>query len=201
MTVILGLKTNNEVWIAADSLVVADNLIVDTTKSSKLLKLSNCVIGFSGNVMFRDYFDLFANQCTKQLSELLPDNPTRHNVMMTFITFWSFIREHEARMSAEDPETYSALVATPNSLYEVDFDNTVTELPRFGSVGSGGVMATGVLECLWSRSVAPEDMLKETHKIVCTYNNMCGGTQEIINVTNRNQPAVKVQKKITTKIS
>jgi ATP-dependent protease HslVU (ClpYQ) peptidase subunit len=180
MTVILGLKKNNEIWLSADTRITANNSIADSAFTSKVLNLKNCFIAFSGNVMFRDYFELFSNERSFEFPEVFN---SKLDVMKVFIKFWGFLKENEARIFGDDSESYTALVATATSLYEVDPDNTVTELSSFGAIGSGGLIASGVMDYLISKEEQPEIILQESHNVACKYDVSCGGDQEIFNVT------------------
>ena len=185
MTVILGLKKDNQVWISADTRITADTAIVDSSHGTKIVKLKDCVVGFAGNVMFRDYFELY---CSERLAQdpngsIFNGFTSRLDVMKVFIAYWVFVKETHGRILGEDAECYTALVATPNTLYEVDPDNTVTELSSFGAIGSGGTIASGVIDCLLNRDERPEVILEEAHNVACKYDTACGGSQEVINVT------------------
>jgi len=185
MTVVLGLIKNNQVWLSADTRIVADTSIVDSSHGSKLIKLKDCVVGFAGNVMFREYFELYCHERLAQEpnESIFNGFTSRLDVMKVFIAYWAFVKDNHARIFGDDEQGYTALVATPNTLYEVDSDNTITELSNFGAIGSGGVVASGVMDYLLGRDERPEVILEEAHNVACKYDSACGGSQEVINVT------------------
>lgn len=182
MTVVIGLKHEGEVWIAADSRVTDDDgtkFDLDVGIDSKLFKLNHCVIGFAGDLTAKSMMESYLGSHRSKKNAVITD---RNSVMKFFLDFRSFLKTTVGMEESEIAKIdVSWLVATKERLFVCDGDNAILEFSSFCTIGTGAYSARAVLEYteLYNPELSPQEKLTRAHKVAVKHNATCGGTQEV----------------------
>lgn len=191
MTIIIGLKRNNEVLLCADRRISSGDLYSDSYGEegfdSKLVVASNFVIGSSGSISIRNMMELFL-----QKEEILNfEIESKIDVIEFFLKFKKFVHK---RLGLGSPDTNSPqelhgadwLVATRDKLFEINQDFAVMDTPKVALIGSGSYIGLGAISILLEEKPELDNvsLLEKTHRVVLKHQYNCGGSPQIINATN-----------------
>jgi ATP-dependent protease HslVU (ClpYQ) peptidase subunit len=186
MTIIIGFKKDNQVWIACDRYITYGDLIVDPKLDSKLVHMANAVIGGCGDLTIRNHLELYISKGNNYEIVL----SSKNDVMQFFINFKKYLTKTAGLGEAEHNQVQEFhnsgfMVATSDRLFLVDEDCGVIEFDRFCCAGRGEEMGLALLEYFYTfkKSTKPETMVKRIMKVIYKYQNSCGGQPTLVNVT------------------
>lgn len=187
MTVIMAIKRNNEVWVGSDTRISSGDFKIDCEikQDCKLVLLDHAVIGAAGDLTMRNLLELFISRGAKETVF-----ETKLDVITFFLGFRKFLKRHAGLGESEQNQVQNLhntgwLVATKTSIFEVDQDGAVLEIPDVCVIGSGSLTARAVLDYIFTyqpKFSTPKAMLR-AHEMAIKHNLSCGGSQVQVNVT------------------
>lgn len=186
MTIIFSFKKNESVWIACDRYITYGDIVINPKQDSKLVHMTNAIIGGAGDLTIRNHLELYVSK-----GEIInTEFNTKNDVMQFFINFKKYMTKVGGLGEAEHNQVQQFqnagfIVATRENIFEVDEDCGVLEFDRFAAGGRGEEMAMALLEYFYTfkKNIDPETMTKRIMKVVYKYQNSCGGSPTLINVT------------------
>ena len=168
MTVIIGLKSSNKIYIGADSAITANNLQSELIEP-KVFRVGNILLAQSG--LHR------AGQLIQyNMKKLPPDksnNPTKYLVtqLVPAIRHALNLKDEEENLTE-----FGMVIGYKKRLFQVDGALCIYEVNReFVVDGSGGDIAIGVMEATSSDIMqsTPIERVKLAIAIACKYNIYC----------------------------
>ncbi len=187
MTVIMAIKRNDEVWLGSDTRITSGDFKVDckVEQDSKLIVLDHAVIGAAGDLTIRNLLELFISRGAKEAAF-----ETKLDVVSFFLRFKKFLKRHAGLGESEQNQVQNLwntgwVVATKTSIFEIDQDGAVLELPDICVIGSGSPTARAVLEYIFTYQpkFSTTNAMLRAHEMATKHNLSCGGPQVQINVT------------------
>ena len=178
MTVIVGLVTENKLWIAGDRLASTNYMKYYPEQPKVFTKKKKFVYGCSGSFRSID----FLHHRFKE-----PKKPKK----MEFEEYMKSIYVealYEAYQSSdipldEDGDQPDFIVGYGDALYKVQNDFSLLRFESFVSVGSGSEFAIGAMAVL--NDVRPKERLIRTIEAVSMYNPFVGGEIDVVGVERK----------------
>lgn len=184
MTLIAAIKTENSIWISADSRIVAGNYKTDIVlpNDNKIVGLKHAFIGCAGDISGRNYFELYS----KRQNVFEYKFKDRVSVFEFFTKFKIYLKSELLLPESQIEELeIEWLVVTENKMFVFDNNHCVLEFFDYCAIGSGAEAAKGVLQyiLLFNDKLTPRIALLRTQEAVCTNNVSCGGKQTCFNAS------------------
>ena len=178
MSIIVGVRKQNKTVIASDGLSTLGSMKIhadNCMNGSKLVKAKNCVLGIAGWTAIHDIIEHLVFKKPELLdfqskNELFEKALQLHNELVENY----FINTSEEDDQPVDSSQMHFLVATKDSLFEVESYRAVVEYKKFFAIGSGNRFALGALQALYDRLDNPEDIAKAGIESACYFSDSCG---------------------------
>lgn len=172
MTVIIGLESNNKVYIGCDSALI-ENWTQEITALPKIFKLGSFLIGVAGYPRAQQIIQ-YHLKLPKQL-----DSQTDLQYLCTdFVdTIIQLMSEHDFGKTENNQKTLdsSIIFGYHGKLYEIDTNYQIIKVKsNFSAIGSGKDLALGAMNALDSvmliESMKPETKIKIALETTAKYN-------------------------------
>ena len=172
MTCIVGLISNNKLYMGSDSQCTNGNQILPTSRE-KIFTIGNLTLGTAGDVRFNNIIKYYL------------DVPYHHNDIsdMEYICteFLGNLRSAiEGQKFSEEKDNVSSipnycelLVAYKNTLYAIWYDYSVVDFSEYYAIGSGSDFALGSLETTKQLGIDPKERIELALGAACKFNVNC----------------------------
>lgn len=178
MTVIVGLVTENKLWVAGDRLA-STNYMKYYPEQPKVFVKKKFIYGASGSFRSID----FLHHRFKE-----PKRPKKMDFERYMKTLYVEAL-YEAYQASEIPldeegDQPDIIVGYGDALYKIQNDFSLLRFDTFVSIGSGSEFAIGAMAVL--EDVEPKERLIRTIEAVSTYNPFVGGDIDIVWINRKN---------------
>mgnify|MGYP003979683799 FL=1 len=188
MSVIVAIRKNNQVVMAADTLTSfgdTERMPSENANTSKIGRIGNSLIGGAGWAVYDDILNDYLS------TRAAPDLTTASSIFTFFLEFWKAL--HENYTFVNDNATNACtpfgdldstfLIANEGGIFTVASGLGVTPLEQYYAIGSGGEYAIGVLYTLYSRTDDIESIATDAVQAAIAMNLQCGGKPETLRLT------------------
>ena len=184
MTIIAAVRKHNDVWMMADSQTSWSDLARSDADRSKIIKLDNALIGVTGRALFNNALEFFLD-LNPELFAAKFDGAL--DVSRFFSMFYKFLKDEFGLGGAQSNDVavinYSGfLVATPDKIFVVGSDRSVSVFDNYAAVGSGSDITLGVMHALNDLLSDPAEILQRAFDTCCHFMTSCGGEMRLMNV-------------------
>ena len=178
MSIIVGVRKHDKTVIASDGLSTLGSMKIhadNNMNGSKLVRLENCVLGVAGWTAIQDILEHLAAKKPELFEfsgkeELFDKSLQIHRELVD--TY--FINTSEDNDQPVDSSQMHFLVATKDSLFEVESYRAVVEYKKFFAIGSGARFALGAMQALYDRLDSPEEIAEAAVESACYFSDSCG---------------------------
>lgn len=178
MSVIVAVKKNNRICIAADTLSTRGNIKVSSRHirgNQKIYKLGESYIGVVGW------------QAIVQIVEhIIINSPnslnlsSRGTIFESLLALQGILKEKyyiETQENEEQPvesNQMSAIIINRNGIFEIDSYREVHEMNEYWAIGSGSNFALGAMNALYDKDYSPEEIATEGVISAAEFDDGCG---------------------------
>ena len=188
MSIIVAIRKNNQVVMAADTLTSfgdSEHMPQENARTSKVGRIGDSLIGGAGWAVYDDILNDFLS------TRPTPDLSSSRKIFSFFLDFWRALHDHytfvnDQAASANTPfgdldSTF--LIANAGGIFTVASDLGVTPLNQYYAIGSGGEYAIGVIYTLYDRVDDIAEIASDAVNAAITMNLQCGGTVDVLQLT------------------
>ncbi len=178
MSIVLAVKKNDKIVIAADSQTsFGSQMLLENHVGSKIIRTpSGIFIGFAGWGIYNSLLRVHLER-----NEIIADNELQ--VFEFFIKFWKSLRENFHLIndrSSSDTSPFAELdstflVVTRENIFYIADDISVCEFSKYYAIGSGCEVALGALSILYEREESVEVIATSAVNTAIGLDNGCGG--------------------------
>lgn len=190
MSIVVAVRRNNRITMAADSLALfGEGMCIpeENARAVKIIRIGEALLGGTGWAVYDDILDHHLQGAPP------PSLDSRRAIYGFFIDLWKALREtytlvNEQAASKDTPFgdlDASFLVASSGGLFKVSSDLGVTEFNRYHAIGSGAEYATGVLHALYEREPDDEALAMQACRTAIDLDANCGGSIDVMHVECR----------------
>lgn len=180
MTCIVALRHQGKVYMASDSIIVADGVV--TRNARKVVSFPGFVVGFAGHFKAKNILDeLRSSQKIGKMASAIDARKFAKKV------FKKLKAEEESNDGSDDEDdSVSLLIATQTNVYEIDSYLSCVECGEVSGIGTGAPYAKAALRLMLDQKLSddPRQMLGIAVEIAAQYDNLSGTPAFIEEVTN-----------------
>lgn len=179
MTCIVALRHQGKVYMASDSIIVADG--VTTRGVRKVVPFPGFVVGFAGHFKAKNILDeLKTSQKSLKVVSAIDARKFAKKVFKRLKT------EEDDEDSKDEDSSVTLLIATPTNVYEIDSYLSCVECGEISAIGTGAPYAKAVLRLMLDQKLSddPRQMLGVAVEIASQYDPHSGTPAFIEEVTN-----------------
>ena len=164
MSVVIGLKHEDEVWVASDGRFIdTSNNIIQVGEYDKVIKNGKYLLGYVGEVR------------TAQLmvSRYFTPPEDIFNFPQSII---KMLRTHGALIVSDTEVKNSAcdfLIAYDDKLFELDSDFSLVEIEKYVAIGSGDSQALSSLRTTEGMTMEIEERIRLALQVTCSFVTCC----------------------------
>jgi ATP-dependent protease HslVU (ClpYQ) peptidase subunit len=188
MSVIVAIRKNNRVVMAADTLTSfgdSERMPQENARTPKVRRIGDSLIGGAGWAVYDDILNDFLS------TRPTPDLTSSRKIFTFFLDFWkalhdhyTFINDNAANASTPFGDLDSTfLIANAGGIFTVASDLGVTPLNQYYAIGSGGEYAIGVLYSLYNKTDDIATLANDAVSAAIAMNLQCGGTVDVLQLT------------------
>lgn len=177
MSIVVAVKKNNKIIIAADSLYTAGSQKVKSkykVNNQKLLQIGNSWIGLVGWTAIEH-----ALESVIQKHKEIFNFSDRSSIYESSLKLQDILEDEyhlETKENDDQPVSssqLSGLIANKNGIFELDSYREVNEYSSFWAVGSGSRYALGSLYSTYEKLDDAEEIAELAVKAACEFNDAC----------------------------
>lgn len=179
MTVLVAVRKNNQIVIAADTLVHAGTTLKDVDSKvnhNKIIQYKDTWFAYAGASMSI----LMLNDALQEHGEDLNFNGLS-NIYQSSLKLHKILKDNYFLMTNDGSNDQSVqdtqlhlMIANPSGIYEMTGDRNVTEIPKFWASGSGLRFALGAMYASYDRYKDPAKIATVGIAAACKYESYCG---------------------------
>ncbi|MCK5890056.1 MAG: hypothetical protein KAG19_08940 [Methylococcales bacterium] len=179
MTVLVVVKKNNKVVIAADTLVHMGSTLKDVDSKvnhDKIIKYKDTWFAYTGASMSI----LMLNDALQEYGDELNFNGVK-NIYQSSLKLHQILKNNYFLLTDDGSKDQAVqdtqlhlLIANASGIYEMSGDRNITEIPRFWSSGSGMRFALGAMHASYDRLGDPAEIATIGVEAACKYETYCG---------------------------
>ena len=157
-------------------------------RASKIMRIGRAYVATTGWGLYENILEDYLRRGST------PRLRNRTEVFAFFLRFWKELSRRYSLVNEQahqdDPSPFadldsSFLIATPNGIYYVSGNLSVSEFDRYYAVGSGSSYALGALRVLYDEDLDPAEIARRACEAAMHYDLYCGGELELYEVTAR----------------
>ncbi len=179
MTVLVIVRKNNKVCIAADTTIDLNGNIVSAeilTQSDKIFKYGDSYFAYTG-----------ATQSSLMLKHALEEHGSelsfsgQSNIYKSLLKLHDILKQHyfaktdnsDSNQPVEDTHI-NFLIANPSGIFQILGDRFVGEISTFWSAGSGARFALGAMHGCYEDLDDPSEIAGKGIRAACQFDHYCG---------------------------
>ena len=185
MSVIVAIKKNNRIVMAADTLTTfGDSEVMpqENARTPKVGRIGDSLIGGAGWAVYDDILNNYLS------TRPTPDLTSSKKIFSFFLEFWKALHEQYTFVNDQAAQAMSPfgdldstfLIANSGGIFTVASDLGVTPLSRYYAIGSGGEYAIGVLYTLYNRTDDIKEIATDAVNAAIAMNLQCGGAVDVL---------------------
>ncbi|HEY9784080.1 MAG TPA: hypothetical protein V6D17_01675 [Candidatus Obscuribacterales bacterium] len=184
MTILVAVKKNGEVFLGADRITTFGNeYVTDLVGGSKIIKLKHAYIATSGYSLLDNIIEHLYHSNHKMMENTFKD---RSHVFSFFLDLYNELKKAYTLVEP-GKDTYASmynvfLVVTPNSIYGVSTNLSVSEYDRFAARGAGSDYSVGCLYGLYDLIDDGFELTRLALEAACHFSIYCKEPLDIIRV-------------------
>lgn len=184
MSIAVAVTKNNRLVLGTDSQsTFGDRRVPDNIRASKMRKVGAAYVASTGWSIYDDILEDYLPRATKA------DLSSRSAIFTFFMAFWKELHENYAfvKDQPEDDEhtpfgdlDSSFLIVSPQGIFHVAGNMSVTEFSRYYAIGSGCEYALGAASVLYGTDADSATICRKAVEAAIEFNIYCGGDVEIV---------------------
>lgn len=184
MSIVVAVVKDGETCVAADSQsnFGTNQVPMDNGKVSKLRQIGASVLGTTGWGVYENILEDFISA---KKPPLLSD---RQSIFSFFLDLWKALHERYPYVNDQwdtDRSPFanldaSFLIASPDGLFYVASDLSVTRFEKYFAVGSGADFSMGALYNLYDTDLDAAAITRKAVESAMAFNIYCGGEVQLI---------------------
>ena len=190
MSVVIGFKQKNKVWLACDKQITTGDkksFLTDHHKIVAVPERQGILVGSCG--LLRGINLLETNNSYIDELAYYKNGIDYHYMVNMFPILLNDLYVMHGMVSKDEPTLNlknEFIVATPGGLYEVGWDGAVQECGNFAAIGSGAEFAIGCLAKYEKKDYSDKEVVEMLHHAIlaANYNVGCGGGGVIMNTAD-----------------
>ncbi|MEM7699915.1 MAG: hypothetical protein AAF236_16080 [Verrucomicrobiota bacterium] len=177
MSVIAAVRKNGVTAIACDGLASLGSLKIrsdNCPNTGKLVKTDTWIAGVVGWAVMQDTLEHLSHSKPE-----LFDFSSRQKVFDTLLRIQPVLEDEYFLETKEDDEQpvsssqLTALVVTPDSIFEIESYRAVFQYNKYWAVGAGDRFALGALHALYDTVDDAEELARRAVAAACYFHNSC----------------------------
>ena len=184
MSIAVAVKKNRRIALGTDNqFSFGDLRMPDDVIASKIRQVGAAYLSATGWGLYDDILSDYLSRTSKA------DLSSRPAVFAFFMAFWKELHENYpfVKDQPEDGEhspfgdlDASFLIVSPQGIFHVSGNMTVTEFARYYAIGSGSDYALGAASVLYGTDADSATICRKTVEAAIGFNVYCGGDVEIV---------------------
>jgi len=186
MTIIAAVKKAGEIYIGADTLIVAGSRLESSkyvVNSSKFICLNNSIIGFSGYAVAQH----IVSSIIRGDVEGVFDFTSVENIYNSFSLILKEAEDYlpaKIKKALEEDESpfLHLLLANHKGIFTIDDDANVTQYSKFTAIGGASDYGLGAMHASYSDCTANETLIKGLEASI-EFSQDCAKPYEVFKIT------------------
>lgn len=184
MTILVAVKKNGRVFLGSDRITTFGNeYVTDLIRGSKIIKLKHAYLATSGYSLVDNIIEHLYRNNHKMMENTFSD---RSHVFSFFLELYNELKKSYTLVEP-GKDTFASmynvfLVVTPNAIYGVSTNLSVSEYPRFTARGAGSDYSVGCLYGLYDVLEDGFELTRMALEAACHFNVYCKEPLDILEV-------------------
>lgn len=184
MTILVAVKKNGKIFLGADRIITFGNEFrTDLIGGQKIIKLKNAYLATSGYILMDNVIEHLVTTKHKMM-----DNPfaKRADVFSFFLELYSELKKAYTLIDS-GKDTYAGIynvffVVTPQSIFGVSNNLSVSEYPEYAAKGAGADFSLGSFYSLYDTIDDGAELARIALEAACHFSTVCKEPLDIIEV-------------------
>ena len=183
MSIVLAVKKNHEIVVAADSQTNFGSQVVtfDNHSVSKIRSVADSLLASTGWSLYDNIFDDFLE---RNSPKTLAD---RKAIFSFFLKLWREMGEKYSLVNEqcnEDDSPFgdldaSFLVVNRSGIFHISSDMSVVDFRQYYAIGSGSDYSMGAMHALYNQDLDAETIARRAIEAAIALNVYCGGETQV----------------------
>ncbi|HEY9715347.1 MAG TPA: hypothetical protein V6C72_17880 [Chroococcales cyanobacterium] len=184
MTILVAVKKNDRVYLGADRITTFGNeYATDLVNGSKIIKLKHAYLATSGYTLLDNVIEHLYSTNHKMMENEFRD---RAQVFAFFLELFTELKKSYTLIDV-GKDTYATmynvfLLVTPNSIYGVSNNLSVSEYPKYAAKGAGSDYSQGCLYGIFDLMDDGFEICRLALEAACHFSIYCKEPLDVIEV-------------------